>query len=739
MINNFVNNKYPFYLDSMNSMNYNNNRNKIKMQKKFFSYNKFPNDGRMSLTKNTHKKQMLSAMDLSQNNGKHLTRMNSNLTNSFIMDNSLNIKYDNYFLSQERHKNSVKNHKDIRFLSSGNNKNDYSNPAMTVLINNGVIKNMFINNNNKKLKNDIKLNYTQQINNISNNLCEFPVSKLKMNNNLYKRKTNDNDNIHNLTYSNIYGIGINNNSGINSNCINNCNNNEMPINYSNKIKLIEKYKNQRNTNNKNNINITKAYMNNNNNINNKNINLNYFNQKNTIKNKPMNQKMNNNNNNINKHLYSKTNIYSNKDIEDISSLPLPVRYMEQNNSSQPKKLQVKIQQLNDVKENKNKKGYNFTKMKKNKNFNKIKTENNNDLISSSSSSSDELSLIANDIVNKFYKNKLINRKIYSDKKRYNTNNGFDKILKNNNDNNNNTATNTYLDKNINININSSYKDNYNNIKKRKINSLIIPVNINNFNIQGNNNDIIINDDNNNNNNYEDDALDISNEAVKDYKDFDNNKISFSGITINNYQLKKKNKIKKNEINRNKYDNIDINNNNEKENENKNKEKINNDVIKDEITDKKTENEMKKDECIEEDCFSLIEQIMKKTEDEERNKKDRHINFNLENNIYIYYKPKDLITQNVIYKGNKKKDLINVEEKKMDIYFELLKSKNKFNSIIKKYDKNEIKINKDYELNEDLEEYEILGDLYNIFFSKNINDLDKKLKKSIDKFMKDKNI
>ena len=200
MINNFVNNKYPFYLDSMNSMNYNNNRNKIKMQKKFFSYNKFPNDGRMSLTKNTHKKQMLSAMDLSQKNRKHLTRMNSNLTNSFIMDNSLNIKYDNYFLSQERHKNSVKNNKDIRLLSSGNNKYDYSNPAMTVLINNGVTKNMFINNNNKKLKNDTKLNYTQQINNISSNLFEFPLSKLKMNNNLYKRKTNDNDNIHNLNY-----------------------------------------------------------------------------------------------------------------------------------------------------------------------------------------------------------------------------------------------------------------------------------------------------------------------------------------------------------------------------------------------------------------------------------------------------------------------------------------------------------------------------------------------------------
>ena len=83
------------------------------------------------------------------------------------------------------------------------------------------------------------------------------------------------------------------------------------------------------------------------------------------------------------------------------------------------------------------------------------------------------------------------------------------------------------------------------------------------------------------------------------------------------------------------------------------------------------------------------------------------------------------------------EINNNNEKKMDVYFTLLKSKTKFNPIIKKYDKNEIKINKEYELNENLEEYEILGDLYNIFYSKNINDLDNKLKNTIDNFMKDK--
>ena len=72
---------------------------------------------------------------------------------------------------------------------------------------------------------------------------------------------------------------------------------------------------------------------------------------------------------------------------------------------------------------------------------------------------------------------------------------------------------------------------------------------------------------------------------------------------------------------------------------------------------------------------------------------------------------------------------------MDFYYTLLKSKIKIDSIIKNFDKKEIKINKEYELNENLEEYEILGDLYNIFYLKDINDLDKKLKQNIDCLVK----
>ena len=122
----------------------------------------------------------------------------------------------------------------------------------------------------------------------------------------------------------------------------------------------------------------------------------------------------------------------------------------------------------------------------------------------------------------------------------------------------------------------------------------------------------------------------------------------------------------------------------------------------------------------EENFELIDEIINKANLEEKNKEKREINFELEKNIYINYKPKEKIANN---------------EKKMEFYLTLLKSKNKFNPIIKNFDTKEIKINKEYILNENLEEYEILGDLYNIFYLKDINDLDKKLKHNIDNLVK----
>ena len=115
-------------------------------------------------------------------------------------------------------------------------------------------------------------------------------------------------------------------------------------------------------------------------------------------------------------------------------------------------------------------------------------------------------------------------------------------------------------------------------------------------------------------------------------------------------------------------------------------------------------------------FDLIDEIINKADLEEKNKKNRKIKFDLEKNIFIKYNPEEKLL---------------LDNKKMEFYFTLLKSKIKFNPVIKNFNKNEIKINKDYTLCENLEEYEILGDLYNIFYLKDINDLDKKLKNNID--------
>ena len=122
----------------------------------------------------------------------------------------------------------------------------------------------------------------------------------------------------------------------------------------------------------------------------------------------------------------------------------------------------------------------------------------------------------------------------------------------------------------------------------------------------------------------------------------------------------------------------------------------------------------------EENFDLIDQIINTANLEEKNKKNRKIIFDLEKNEYIKYKSKEKVIKN---------------EKKMEYYFTLLKGKIKLNPIIKNFEKKEIMINNDYILNENLEEYEMLGDLYNIFYLKDINDLDNKLKNNIDNLIK----
>ena len=151
--------------------------------------------------------------------------------------------------------------------------------------------------------------------------------------------------------------------------------------------------------------------------------------------------------------------------------------------------------------------------------------------------------------------------------------------------------------------------------------------------------------------------------------------------------------------------------------NKNLEKVFDSPKKEKTLKKEEKN--KNNESTEEN-FDIINEIINKADLEEKNKKGRKIKFDFDKNVYINYNQKEKIL---------------TDNKKMDFYYTLLKSKIKIDSIIKNFDKKEIKINKEYELNENLEEYEILGDLYNIFYLKDINDLDKKLKQNIDCLVK----
>ena len=158
----------------------------------------------------------------------------------------------------------------------------------------------------------------------------------------------------------------------------------------------------------------------------------------------------------------------------------------------------------------------------------------------------------------------------------------------------------------------------------------------------------------------------------------------------------------------------------------NKEKINNNIInnkakENKIINKKDESNNNKNNNNNEDKstdenFDLIDQIINQAELEDKNRKNLHIKFDLEKNKYIDYNLKEIISKN--------------SSKKMEFYLTLLQSKAKINSILKNFDKKDIKINKNYMLNENMEEFEILGDLYNIFYLKDINDLDKNLKKDI---------
>ena len=129
---------------------------------------------------------------------------------------------------------------------------------------------------------------------------------------------------------------------------------------------------------------------------------------------------------------------------------------------------------------------------------------------------------------------------------------------------------------------------------------------------------------------------------------------------------------------------------------------------------------------------LITQIMLETESQIKKKENLHIQFDLEKNTFITYNQNDLVENN-IYTNNKNKE---ISHKKFDIniYNEILKSKiNLIPSIKKNYNINDFKIDKNYKLNENMEEKDIIPELYLEYnVEEDFKILEKTLEKSIEK-------
>ena len=440
---------------NINLKKINNKKIPIKNQKILSSYIK-ENNGRISFIDNLkfnnqipnfqkNQPNIYNMNNLRGMNYKRLTQFEpvnkSYINNILFLDKSYNEKNNSNYYRHQKLKNSLHfQNKSNRFFSSEKIKdNNYNNQITKVLINNGVIKNMYINNDNNYMENDYlyrKMNYTQ--NNNNNNFYNFKIANERTYNN--QNKKNANINIHNLTSNN----SINNNNDIRGKILNSYMYKENIVEFNDKTNkkiCTDNYSyNFLNNNIKNLKNIGTSKYNN-------NLSQNFY-CKNNISFIPKNQKLINKRNQI-KHFYSKTNIYDDNNIEDICYHPFPNQNINKC-SFEPKK-EKKILLKDNINQNKINKHISF-----NKGAIKSSNNKNNELISSSSS--DELSLLADEIVNKI-RNKKPNKYNLSDKKIKISNIKLTKLI-----NNNENIT----------------KNKIKNMKVRKMKSLIIPVNINNF-------------------------------------------------------------------------------------------------------------------------------------------------------------------------------------------------------------------------------------------------------------------
>ena len=130
-------------------------------------------------------------------------------------------------------------------------------------------------------------------------------------------------------------------------------------------------------------------------------------------------------------------------------------------------------------------------------------------------------------------------------------------------------------------------------------------------------------------------------------------------------------------------------------------------------------------------FENKNNIIKSSDIKSSKKPKKHVSFNFDNNIYIKFGKEDLITDSQI--ADAKGQICSPKEKNMELYYIELKM-SKPNSIIKKFLKNEIKINTEYINVENLPERQILPDLYDEFEEQDLKSLEKTLEKSVDKIL-----
>ena len=100
---------------------------------------------------------------------------------------------------------------------------------------------------------------------------------------------------------------------------------------------------------------------------------------------------------------------------------------------------------------------------------------------------------------------------------------------------------------------------------------------------------------------------------------------------------------------------------------------------------------------------IIQEIMKKVQEDNEKAKQRHIAFNTKENILINYKDTNEITNFQVINEESKEKIV-FTPRKMHLYMQILKSKNKPKSAIKPFNCKDIKINEEYNP-DDLEYYE----------------------------------